>query len=309
MEECVCVCVCVCDTHTHTHTHTAQVLAILFMAVVLVDEVETSYCDSTTRRALARICSGGNNMDRIHETSSRVIIGPWFCLLPLSGVHIYQRMDGCEWDDETEELRGFERHGYDGEDFLSFDLNTKTWISHTPKADTTKRKRDRHRSQNQYLKYFLTQKCPEQLLKYLDFGGSALLRTEFPSIFLLHKTSFSLISCLATGFYPNRANLFWRKDGEQLQEDVDHGELLPNHDGTFQMSVDLNIASIAYEDWWRYECVFQLSGVKEGMSITLDQALIRTKPGKTEIISELFLKRHHEAHQQVLGFRGSQSLR
>uniref|UniRef100_A0A3Q1EEE6 Ig-like domain-containing protein n=1 Tax=Acanthochromis polyacanthus TaxID=80966 RepID=A0A3Q1EEE6_9TELE len=260
-----------------------------FMAVVLVDEVETSYCDSTTRRALARILS---------PLAPNFHFNLWLttvCLLPLSGVHIYQRMDGCEWDDETEELRGFERHGYDGEDFLSFDLNTKTWISHTPKADTTKRKRDRHRSQNQYLKYFLTQKCPEQLLKYLDFGGSALAITdehflsvssEFPSIFLLHKTSFSLISCLATGFYPNRANLFWRKDGEQLQEDVDHGELLPNHDGTFQMSVDLNIASIAYEDWWRYECVFQLSGVKEGMSITLDQALIRTKPGKTEIISE-----------------------
>uniref|UniRef100_A0A3Q1GYF8 Ig-like domain-containing protein n=1 Tax=Acanthochromis polyacanthus TaxID=80966 RepID=A0A3Q1GYF8_9TELE len=177
------------------------------------------------------------------------------CLLPLSGVHIYQRMDGCEWDDETEELRGFERHGYDGEDFLSFDLNTKTWISHTPKADTTKRKRDRHRSQNQYLKYFLTQKSitDEHFLS---------VSSEFPSIFLLHKTSFSLISCLATGFYPNRANLFWRKDGEQLQEDVDHGELLPNHDGTFQMSVDLNIASIAYEDWWRYECVFQLSETK-----------------------------------------------
>ena len=44
---------------------------------------------------------------------------------------------------------------------------------------------------------------------------------------------------------------------------MDHGEILPNHDGTFQMSVDLNLSSVTPEDWTRYDCVFQLSGVKE----------------------------------------------
>uniref|UniRef100_A0A3Q1EUA2 Ig-like domain-containing protein n=1 Tax=Acanthochromis polyacanthus TaxID=80966 RepID=A0A3Q1EUA2_9TELE len=67
---------------------------------------------------------------------------------------------------------------------------------------------------------------------------------HFNSICLPLSTSSSPVTCHATGFYPDRADLFWRKDGEELIEDVDRGKILPNHDGTFQMSVDLKISSI-----------------------------------------------------------------
>ncbi|XP_045899304.1 major histocompatibility complex class I-related gene protein-like isoform X2 [Micropterus dolomieu] len=67
--------------------------------------------------------------------------------------------------------------------------------------------------------------------------------------------------------------MFWRKDGEELHEDVDLGEILPNNDGSFQMSVDLNPPS---GDWEKYECVFQLSGVKNDIITKLDKAKIRT---------------------------------
>ncbi|KAG7224309.1 hypothetical protein INR49_000552, partial [Caranx melampygus] len=83
-----------------------------------------------------------------------------------------------------------------------------------------------------------------------------------PSVSLLQKTTSFPVSCHATGFYPHRALMYWTKDGEELHEDVDQGEILPNHDGTFQMTVDLNISSVKAEDWRRYDCVFQLSGVK-----------------------------------------------
>eukprot|EP00064_Thunnus_orientalis_P022996 superscaffoldBa00008280_g23220 len=99
---------------------------------------------------------------------------------------------------------------------------------------------------------------------------------ELPSVSLLQKTPSSPVSCHATGFYPHRAEMFWRKDGEKLHEDVDHGEILPNHDGTFQMSVDLNLSSVTPEDWRRYECVFHLSGVKDDIVTKLDKAVIRT---------------------------------
>ncbi|KAL3984295.1 C1q-related factor [Sarotherodon galilaeus] len=70
--------------------------------------------------------------------------------------------------------------------------------------------------------------------------------------------------------------MFWRKDGEELHEGVDPGEILLNNDGTFQMSVDLNVSSVTPEDWQRYDCVFQLSAVNEYMVTRLDKAAIKT---------------------------------
>ncbi|XP_072769687.1 major histocompatibility complex class I-related gene protein-like, partial [Nerophis lumbriciformis] len=96
---------------------------------------------------------------------------------------------------------------------------------------------------------------------------------EFPEVFLLQKTPSSPVTCMATGFYPDSADLFWRKDGEQIFEDVEHGELLPNHDGTFQMSVELKV-EVTAEVEGKYECVFQLSGVKEDLVTKLERRSI-----------------------------------
>ncbi|XP_045898626.1 major histocompatibility complex class I-related gene protein-like isoform X2 [Micropterus dolomieu] len=74
--------------------------------------------------------------------------------------------------------------------------------------------------------------------------------------------------------------MFWRKDGEELHEDVDLGEILPNNDGSFQRSVDLNLSSVTPEDWRRYDCVFHLSSVKVDIITKLDKAKIRTNWGK-----------------------------
>ncbi|KAM3624679.1 uncharacterized protein V6R79_018583 [Siganus canaliculatus] len=104
---------------------------------------------------------------------------------------------------------------------------------------------------------------------------------NFPSVSLLQKTSSSPIRCFATGFYPDRAMMFWRRDGVEVHEDVDHGEILPNQDGTFQMSVDLDFPSAKVEDWGRLDCVFQLSGVKEVMVTRLDGVVLKNNEGTT----------------------------
>ncbi|XP_042292255.1 major histocompatibility complex class I-related gene protein-like isoform X3 [Thunnus maccoyii] len=261
-----------------------------FVVVVLIDEVPTGYYDSISKIPEAK----QDWSQKMLEDDPQHL--EWYTQKCLStqysykahidilkqqlnqteGVHIFQRMDGCEWDDETGEVNGFIQFGYDGEDFLAFDLKTLTWIAPKPQAIITKHKRDRDRPHNERWNYYLTQGCPELLKTYLDYGKSSLLRTELPSVSLLQKTPSSPVSCHATGFYPQRAMIFWRKDGEELHEDVEHGEILPNHDGSFQMSVDLNLSSVTPEDWRRYECVFKLYSVKDDIVNKLDKAVIRT---------------------------------
>nr|XP_046273790.1 major histocompatibility complex class I-related gene protein-like isoform X2 [Scatophagus argus] len=192
------------------------------------------------------------------------------------GVHVLQRLSGCEWDDETGEMNDFIKYGYDGEDFISFDLKTLTWVALTPQAVNTKLSWDADKARLKTIEIYLTKLFPQWLKMYVAYGNSSLLRTDLPSVSLLQKTPSSPVSCHATGFYPERATLSWRKDGEELHEDVELGEILPNHDGTFQMSAELKLSSVTPEDWSRYTCVFQFSGVKEKIVTKLDKADIRT---------------------------------
>ncbi|XP_067468501.1 major histocompatibility complex class I-related gene protein-like [Thunnus thynnus] len=273
-----------------------------YVLVGMVDEVPMVYCDSISKTAEGK----QDWSQKMFEDDPQLL--EWYtqrCLLDQNyykaqidilkqqlnqteGVHIFQRMSSCEWDDETGEVNGFVQFGYDGEDFLAFDLKTQTWIAPKPQAVITKHRWDRDRAHNERWNYFLTQRCPELVKRYLDLGKSSLLRTELPSVFLLQKTPSSPVSCHATGLYPHRAMMFWRKDGEELHEDVEHGEILPNHDGSFQMSVDLNLSSVTPEDWRRYECVFHLSGAKNDIVTKLDKKVIRTNWGKTGILTLLF---------------------
>ncbi|CAL8240112.1 unnamed protein product [Gadus morhua 'NCC'] len=79
-----------------------------------------------------------------------------------------------------------------------------------------------------------------------------------------------------------RVGVFWRRDGQELHEQVDPGEVLPNHDGTFHVSVDLKLTAVPQEVWGMYECVVQLKGI-EDIPTPLDPALIRTNGGKTGV--------------------------
>ncbi|KAM3858508.1 class I histocompatibility antigen, F10 alpha chain-like [Diretmus argenteus] len=261
-----------------------------FVFVGLVDDVQTDYYDSNTQRREPKqdwMNKVTTDDPQYWESGTRVLKGSQQIFKSnidvakqrfnqTGGVHMYQNMYGCEWDDETGTVDGYYQHGYDGEDFVAFDLKTLTWIAPTPQAVITKHKWDGDRARNEYWKNYLTTVCIDWLKKYLDYGKSTLQRTVRPFVSLLQKTPSSPVSCHATGFYPDRVMLFWRRDGVELHEDVDHGELLHNHDGTFQMSVHLNLSSVKPEDWSRYDCVVQLSGVEEDMVTKLDRAVIKT---------------------------------
>ncbi|KAF6719019.1 Major histocompatibility complex class I-related gene protein [Oryzias melastigma] len=192
------------------------------------------------------------------------------------GSHVLQRISGCEWDDKSGEIKIFEKWGYEGEDFISLDQQTMTWIISKAEAVAIKHLWDADTARFEIIKDYFMLKVPKLLQGYIYCVGTVYHRTERPSVSLLQKTPSSPVSCHATGFYPEKADLFWRKDGEEIHEGVEKGEILPNHDGTFQMSSELNVSLVQHEDWKKYECVFQLSGVKEDIITTLNKAKIQT---------------------------------
>ncbi|XP_067334163.1 major histocompatibility complex class I-related gene protein-like [Channa argus] len=260
-----------------------------FLAVAVVNDIETGYCDSSNKTEVkqdawkrllgdnpplseffTRICL--TTMPKLFRAKLHTVTQP---LNQSGGVHILQRMCGCVWDQNTGKTSSFLKYGYDGEDFIKLDLKKKSWDALVPLAVHTKLQWDTDKHRITKTESFFANRCLPWLKTYVEYGNSSSLITVPPSVSLLQKSPSSPVSCHATGFYPDRATMFWRKDEEELHEDVDHGEILPNHDGTFQMRVDLNISSIKPEDWRRYDCVFQLSGVDDIIT-KLDKAVIRT---------------------------------
>uniref|UniRef100_A0A672GCJ6 Ig-like domain-containing protein n=1 Tax=Salarias fasciatus TaxID=181472 RepID=A0A672GCJ6_SALFA len=260
-----------------------------FVVVGLVDDYTILHYDSNTRRAVPK----QDWMNKITEEDpsywerqTQIDFGDQQTfkgnieivkqrLNQTGGVHILQKMYGCEWDDETDEVNGYHQFGFDGEDFIVLDLMTGTWITPVQQAVPTKHKWENNKAYTSYWINYHTTVCVDWLKKYVEFGRSSLMRKDLPSVSLLQKTPSSPLTCHATGFYPDRADLFWKKDEEELHEDVVRGEILPNHDGSFQMSVDLDLSGLKDEDWGRYSCVFHLAGGQE-VSKRLDKRDIRT---------------------------------
>ncbi|KAF5880249.1 BOLA class I histocompatibility antigen, alpha chain BL3-7-like, partial [Clarias magur] len=91
-----------------------------------------------------------------------------------------------------------------------------------------------------------------------------------PEVSVFHKHSPSPeVVCHATGFLPKAVMITWQKDGEDVHEDVELRETLPNQDGSFQKR---NILKVPAEELQKhtYTCVVQHS--------SLEKELVREVP-------------------------------
>ncbi|XP_018545075.1 major histocompatibility complex class I-related gene protein isoform X2 [Lates calcarifer] len=272
-----------------------------FVAVVFVDGIQTDHYDSNTKSTVPtqvwmnRVTADDpeywkrqtlywEGQEQIGRVNIETLKGRFN---QTGGIHVIQVLNGCEWDDETGDVSGFGLISYDGEDILILDMKAQRWIATKAELLRTQHKWNNDKSWIEFMEHRLTQECPVRLKNSLDYGKSFVQRTDLPSVSLLQKTPVSPVTCHATGFYPDRAMMFWSRDGEELHEHVDHSEILHNHDSTFQMSVDLDLSLVKPEDWPRHECVFQLSGVKDDIITKLDPAIIKTnwveKPSVTAL--------------------------
>ncbi|XP_053336806.1 BOLA class I histocompatibility antigen, alpha chain BL3-7-like [Clarias gariepinus] len=186
-----------------------------------------------------------------------------------TGVHTVQLMYGCECEDEKL-TRGYFHYGYDGEDFISFNLRSKTWTAATVEAVITKHKWDPNAGYNNYWKNYLEKECIDWLKKYVSYGKETLRKKVCPKVSVFQKHSFSPeVVCHTTGFFPKPLNITWQKDGEDVHEDVDLRETLPNQDGSYQKRSILKVSAEELQKH-TYTCVVQHS--------SLEKELVREVP-------------------------------
>ncbi|KAK6470021.1 BOLA class I histocompatibility antigen [Huso huso] len=179
------------------------------------------------------------------------------------GVHTFQRVAGCELDDDGTS-RIFYRDAYDGEEFLSLDLERETWIATMQQAVFFKQILQASKA---YILNSYKEECVYWLKKYLEKGRNTLKRRVRPKVRLLEKKAVqpagSEVTCHVTGFYPREVEVIWLRDGQgPLEEGVWSGEVLPNMDGTYQVRKTLTV-SPEEQERHRYTCQVDHASLEE----------------------------------------------
>ncbi|KAF5891933.1 MHC class I alpha chain, partial [Clarias magur] len=184
------------------------------------------------------------------------------------GTHTLQWMYGCVHDVTT---GGYHQYGYDGEDFISLNLRTGSWTAVNDKVKSLINDWDRKGAEATHWKIFLETDCLKLLKKFVSYGRESLERKVPPevSVFQKHSSPSPEVVCLATGFFPKALTITWQKDGEDVHENVELRETLPNQDGSFQKR---NILKVPAEELQKhtYTCVVQHS--------SLEKELVREVP-------------------------------
>uniref|UniRef100_A0A3B4DQP3 Ig-like domain-containing protein n=2 Tax=Pygocentrus nattereri TaxID=42514 RepID=A0A3B4DQP3_PYGNA len=247
-----------------------------FTAVGLVDEEQIDYYDSYIRKLIPKtvwIKKIANNDPEYWNTGARVLqanqevfkVNVGILMQRFNqteGVHTVQMMYGCEQDSNGNKS-GYWQYSYDGEDYISLDVDTLTWTAANAKAVITKHKWEAV-GEAKFQKTYLENNCTEWLQKYMEYGRSTLERKVSPEVSLFQKDSSSPLVCHATGFFPKAVKLSWQKNGEDLNEDVELRETLPNQDGTFQKR---SILTVSPEELNKhnYTCIIQHSSLEKKM--------------------------------------------
>ncbi|KAM9447105.1 class I histocompatibility antigen, F10 alpha chain-like [Clarias gariepinus] len=271
-------------THSLQYINTAVTPGINFPEFTIVGQVDGqqfNYYDSNIKSMIPKTewiqtfveenyWSSETQISQGTEETFKVNVGTLMQRFNQSkGVHTLQWMYGCELDDDGT-TRGYTQYGYNGEDFIIFDMKTLTWVAPTPQALITKNKWDPDSKRNNKLKGYFENTCIDWIKNYVSYGRETLERKVRPevSVFQIDSPSPEVV-CHATGFFPKAVMITWQKDGEDVYEDEELWETLPNQDGSFQKRIILKVPAEELQKH-TYTCVVQHS--------SLEKELVREVP-------------------------------
>ncbi|XP_027766676.1 class I histocompatibility antigen, F10 alpha chain-like, partial [Empidonax traillii] len=176
-------------------------------------------------------------------------------------LHTWQRLYGCDLLSDRS-VRGSSRYGFDGQDFISFELGSGSFVAADGAAQITKRKWEHDGIMVDHLTNYLGNICPEWLRKYVGYGQEALERKEPPDVHVSGKEEHGILtlSCHAYGFYPGIIGINWMKRDEIRDQETEWGGIVPNSDGTFHSWARIEALPGERE---QYRCRVEHTGMPE----------------------------------------------
>ncbi|KAM9727249.1 hereditary hemochromatosis protein homolog [Menidia menidia] len=240
-----------------------------FTGALMLDDIQVGYLDSQTKQMM-RVGSGGEKegelvldleavstvWDIFSSMSGRLTLAKEQMNLTASGVHVQQRLTGCEVLDGQPALLMF-RDAVNSQDADSMQYN----ITHFTYArgnspvfqwDTIKQTFYHTLYSNIYLPL-----CARTLNILLEREKHLVMRRVPPRVRLLTKqvVGGAQLTCLATDFYPRHINLTLRRDGDPVDADrLSGGLVLPNGNGLYQMRKTLSIDEEELQRKHSYTC-------------------------------------------------------
>ncbi|XP_076855081.1 class I histocompatibility antigen, B alpha chain-like [Brachyhypopomus gauderio] len=234
-----------------------------FSAVDLLNGEEFEYYDSNIKKVIPKIQTERNKntlyrtwqtqvKEGYQDTFNTTLIELMKYFRHTEGVHTLQWTSTCELHNGIEIKP--DQYSYDG-DSICVDQNPCPWNAANDKAVTTNRmlKIPKAKESNRCTKDYLETACRH----YTDDQA----RKVPPEVTVFQKDSSSPVVCHATGFFPRGVNISWQRNGEDLHNNVNLTETLPNHNGTFQKRSILTVSPEELKNH-KYTCVVQHSALE-----------------------------------------------
>ncbi|XP_068031557.1 class I histocompatibility antigen, F10 alpha chain-like isoform X1 [Anomalospiza imberbis] len=186
------------------------------------DGVDQGYWEGQTQNSVRSQHTAARNLETLRERYNQS-----------GGLHTHLVVYGCDLLSDGS-VRGSVRYGYDGQDFISFDLGSGRFVAADSAAEITRRRWEQEEQAERWMNY-LKLVCPEWLQKYLGYGQKELEHKEPPDVHVSGKEEHGtlILSCHAYGFYPNTIAVNWMKGDEIWDQETEWGGIVPNSDGTF----------------------------------------------------------------------------
>ncbi|NXF00167.1 HA1F protein, partial [Menura novaehollandiae] len=176
-------------------------------------------------------------------------------------LHTLQKVSGCDLL-SNRSVRGSKWQGYNGRDFISFQLGSRRFVAADGTAQVTKRRWDADESWIEWLTNYLGQTCLEELQKFIGCGQEALERKEPPDIHVSGKVEhrFLTLSCPVYRCYRSTIGISWMKGDEIRDQETQWGGIVPNSNGTFHTWARIEVLP---EEWEQYRCRVEHPGMPE----------------------------------------------